>query len=156
MACLFPRNKRSLHRLPRETKREGLCRQMPPWTCWAHFKFIKSVSYSLQRWIQVQVNVSIRYLSFARKTFSIGLFLLNTMTRSVHREIKEMCLPLLLLVICAIYSRMWLCISFVWQVWISWGALKYLLKYLRNKLSSYTINWIKNYVKFTKSTLRDF
>lgn len=50
-------------------------------------------------------NVSIRYLSFARKSFSIGLFLLNTMTRSVHREIKEMYLPLLLLVICVICSR---------------------------------------------------
>lgn len=37
----------------------------------------------------MQVNVSIRYLSFARKTFSTGLFLLNTMTRNVHREIKE-------------------------------------------------------------------
>jgi len=46
-----------------------------------------------------------RYLSFARKTFSIGLLLLNTMTSSVHGEIKEACLLLLLLAICAVYSR---------------------------------------------------
>lgn len=75
-----------------------------PWTYCIHFKFIRSVSYSLQRWIQVQINVSIRYLSFARKTFSIGLLLLNTMARSAHREIKEMCLPLPPLVICAVCS----------------------------------------------------
>lgn len=104
LACEFPHKKRSWHSYL-EKQREGMCRYMSPWTCWAPFKFIKSVGYSLQRWSRVQVNVSIRYLSFARKTFSTGLFLLNTMTRNVHREIKEMCLPLLLL-ICTIYSRM--------------------------------------------------
>lgn len=53
---------------------------------------------------RVQVNVSIRYLSFARKSFFIGLLLLNIMTRRACREIKETCLPLLFFVMCAIYQ----------------------------------------------------
>lgn len=125
---------------------------MSPWTCWAPFKFIKSVGYSLQRWIQVQVNVSIRYLSFARKTFSTGLFLLNTMTRNVHREIKEMCLPLLLL-ICIIYSSsvtLFFCLASMDFLRGPEGSFKI----PENKLSSYTIHCITIDVKFTKSMWR--
>lgn len=65
---------------------------------------VHTLSYSLKGEPGVRVNVSIRYLSFARKSFFIGLLLLNIMTRSVCGEIKEMCLPLPLFVICAVYS----------------------------------------------------
>lgn len=68
------------------------------------FQDSNSVSYSIKGEPGVQVNVSVRYLSFARKSFFIGLLLLNIMTRSVCGEIKEKCLPLLLFVICDICS----------------------------------------------------
>lgn len=92
-------------RLPKETGRKGVCRHIPghPYL-FGRFQIINSVSCSMKAECRVQVNVSIRYLSFARKSFFIGLLLLNIMTRRACGEIKEMCLPLLFFVMCAIRS----------------------------------------------------
>lgn len=98
-------NKISQHRLPKETSRKGVCRHKPGHLyLFGCFQIINSVSCSMKGECRVQVNISIRYLSFARKSFFIGLFLLNIITRSVCGEIKETCLPLLFFVMCVISS----------------------------------------------------
>lgn len=84
--------------------RKGVCRHTPGHLyLFGRFQIINSVSFSMRGESRVQVNVSIRYLSFARKSFFIGLLLLNIMTRvSVGKSKKRVCLYFSLLCVLSV------------------------------------------------------